>query len=145
LAGDGAAPALPAGGQVEAGEVVPAVAARVGKGHENLAAGDRGHAHQRVAEPFLPDRPALGGEDLQLEARGVEGDEAARDGGGGGAVVVGVVLPGEGAGGGVEGVELVAAEAAAEEQPAVSDGGRGERPPAGDGRLPARDAAIRGG
>src|SRR5262249_22084708 len=108
-------------------------------------AADGGHAHERIAEPLLPHRLSRDGQHLQLAAFGVEGDEAAGDHGGGRAVVLGVILPGEGAGVGVEGVELVAAEAAAEEDLAIGDGGGGERTAAGDGRFPAGDAAVGGG
>ena len=58
-----------AGLQVEAGDVVrPVLVVAIGIGHEDLAAGDGGHAHERIAQPFLPDRLAVQGEDFQLAA-----------------------------------------------------------------------------
>src|SRR5262249_39069546 len=132
LAGDLVFPQVLAGLQLETGEVVLAVALAVGVGHVDLAAGDGGPAPEGGAEPLLPDRLALDGEDLQLAALGVEGDVAVGHGGGGGPVVLGPIEPDLLAGGGVEGVELVAAEAAAEEDLAVHYGRGRQRPVAGD-------------
>src|SRR5262249_18879300 len=86
-------PDLAAGAEVEGGEVVAAVAAAVGVGGVDTTAADGGHTHQRVAQPALPDRPALGGEDFEFTALGVEDDVAFADDGRGGAVVGGLVLP----------------------------------------------------
>src|SRR5262249_12994902 len=57
----------------------------------------------------------------------------------------GLVLPGDIARPGVESVEVVAAEAAAEEDLAVHDGGRGQGPAAGDGDFPTLDPAVAAG
>src|SRR5262249_44736085 len=57
-------------------------------------------------------------------------------------IVAGVVLPDYLAGDGIEGIELVAAEAAADEHLAVNDCGRGQRPAAWNRRLPPRDLAV---
>ena len=61
-----------------------------------------------------------------------------------GPVVGGLVLPGDLAGRGVQGVKVVAAEAAAEEYKAAHDGGRGQGAAAGDGDLPSADGAVLG-
>src|SRR5262249_53544684 len=53
-----------------------------------------------------------------------------------------LVLPQDVAGGCVYGVEVIAAEAAAEEEPAVGHRWRCQRPPPGDGHLPAVPQAI---
>ncbi len=74
LSGDRLFPVLLAGLQVEADKRVMTGCLAVGMGHVNPAAGDGGHAHQRVAQPFLPDACAVDGEDLQFTALGVEGD-----------------------------------------------------------------------
>src|SRR5207249_776156 len=60
------------------------------------------------------------------------------------AVVAGLVLPEPRAGAGVEGVELVTAEAAAEEHLPVHHGRRGQRPAARDDHLPAFLAFLAG-
>jgi hypothetical protein len=142
LAGQRLFPQLLARGQVEGGQVMAAVPAAVGVDLVDAAAVHRRHAHQRVAQPFLPHRLALDGEDLQLAALGVEGDVALMHNGRGGAVVLGLVLPDERAGDGIEGVEVIAAEAAAEEEPAVGHRRGGQRPRPGDGHLPAVPQAV---
>src|SRR5262249_22479405 len=109
----------------------------VGVGRVALAPGDGGNAPGRVAQQLLPQPLAVEAEDFQLTALGVEGDAAVRDHRGGRPVVAGLVLPELLAGLGVEGVKLVAAEAAAEEDPAVHDRGRGQRPAPRDDDLPA--------
>src|SRR5262249_30661254 len=90
----------------------------------------------------LPQLAARGAEDLQLAALGVEGDMALMHDGGGRAVVLGLVLPQDMAGGRVEGVEVIDAEAAAEEEPAVGHRRRCQRPPPGEGHLPAVPQAV---
>src|SRR5205814_5692852 len=71
-------------------------AARVaaGIGDVQLALADRRLAHERVAEPFLPDDLAgFGLGDDDGAALGVEGDVAVLDHGRGGPVVAGLDLP----------------------------------------------------
>jgi hypothetical protein len=116
--------------QVEAGQVMAPVALAVGVGHEDASAGGGWHTHERIAEPALPDRAALDGEHFQLAALGVERDEVVGDDGGRGAVVFRAVAPELLPGHCVDGVELVAAEAAAEEDASADDGRSRQRPAA---------------
>jgi hypothetical protein len=135
-------PERAAGREVESGEVMLVIATAVGVGDVDAVAVHGGHAHQRVAQPPLPDGTALDGEDSQLTALGVEDDVSVADDGRRRPVVGGLVLPGDGAGRGVQGVELVAAEAPAEEEEAVHHGGRGQGAAAGDGDLPPADGVV---
>ena len=70
---------------------------------------------------FQTGTPSIG-QDLQFAALGVEDDVPVIDDGRGRSVVGGLVLPGEAAVVGVEGVEVVAAEAAAHEDAAIDHG-----------------------
>src|SRR5262249_27095521 len=142
LAGQWLFPQLPAVGPVEGRQVVPTVPAAVGVDLIDATAGHRRHAHQRVAQPLLPQRLARGGEDLQLATLGVEGDAALVHDGGGGAVVFGLVLPQDVAGSRIEGVEVIAAKAAPEEGPPRGPRGRSHRPLPGDGHFPAVPPAV---
>jgi hypothetical protein len=67
------------------------------------------------------------------------------DGGRGGPIVGGLVLPGEAAVAGVEGVEVIAAEAPAQEDAAVDDRRRRQAAPAGDRDPPAPEPPVRAG
>jgi hypothetical protein len=118
------------------------VIAFVGEGHEDPALADGGHAHQRVAQPLLPDGLAVDGQDLQLAALGVEHDVALVDDRRGGAIVGGLVLPGEGPVGGVEGEEVIAPEASPQEDAAVDHGGRRQAMTAREDDPPAPSPAI---
>src|SRR5262249_55283552 len=88
--------------------------------------------------------PARDSEHSQFATFGVEGDVAVTDHGRCGAVIRRLVQPGNVAGLGVQGVELVAAEAAAEQDEPACDGRRCQRVPSRDGDLPPPDRAVLG-
>src|SRR5579864_3634319 len=115
LAFDRLPPDWLAGAQLEAAEVMPMVAIAVGVSHEDSAPRDGRHAHQWVAEPRLPGGRSVDRENLELAALGVEHNETLVDDRRGRPIVRRLVLPREAAGVRVEGEEVVAAEAAADE------------------------------
>ena len=118
------------------------VALAIGVGHVEPSLGDGRHAHQRIAQPLLPDRFAVQGKDLQLAALGVEGDVALGHHGRGGTVIAGPILPKHLARLGVEGIELVAAEAAADEELSLDDGRGGQGMVAWNRHFPAFPLAV---
>src|SRR5262249_35565445 len=143
LAFDRLLPVFLAGPQVEAGEVVPPVAPGVGVGHVDASGPHGGHAHQGGAQPLLPDRCALDGQDLQLAAPRVEDAVSFADSRRGGPAVRGLVLPGEAAVAGVEGVEIVATEAPADEDAAINYRWSCQAPAARNGDFPAPKPPVR--
>ena len=120
-------PQLLAGLQVKTCQVMLVVALAVGKGHQQPAAGNGRHAHEGIAQPLLPDRLAVRCNDLQFAAFGVEGHAALGHDGRGRSIIAGLIPPEHLARLGVEGIELVAAEAAADEELPLDDrrGGQG--------------------
>src|SRR5262249_48158989 len=80
--------------------------------------------------------------DFQFTAFGVEGDNIFRHDGRGGSIVFRLVLPGQAAGIGVEGVKVVAAEAAAHEDAAYGDGRGRQRAVAGNRDFPGPGGAV---
>ena len=107
-----------------------------------MVTGDGRHAHQRTADPLLPEAPAAGGEHFEFAAFGVERDDAVLRDSRGGPIVSGLVGPEAIAGSGIEGVERMAAEAASDEYLALGNGRAGERTVAGNGDLSAGDPAV---
>ena len=138
LAGDGAFPVLLPAVEIEAGQVVLLIAPAVGIGHVDPPGCDGRHAHQRVAKPLLPHRPAVQRQHFQLAALRVEDDMAVLNDRGRGAVIVRAVLPYLRAGFEIKGIELVAAEAATEEESPIGDGRRCKGTIAGHFRFPKK-------
>lgn len=135
-------PILLARPDVEACQAVRLVMPAVGIGHVHPASVHGGHAHQRIPQPLFPDGPALDCQHLQLAAFRVEDDITILHDCGCWAIVRGLILPGQAAGGGVESIELVAAEPAAEKDSAIGDGRCGQWALPGNGDFPALDPAI---
>ena len=106
--------------------------------HQHPAAQRRGLGEKRVAQPFLPEqRPARDVHRLERAALGVEECDAIDHGRGRGSVVACPEFPGPLARLGVQGVDLVAAEAAAEDDSAIPDRWRRDAACGLDPRSPA--------
>ena len=118
------------------------IALAVREGHVDLAGRDGRHAHERIAEPFLPHRFAVQGEDFQLATFGVESNEAFIDHGRRGSVVLSPVLPDLLAGDGIEGIKLMTAEAAADEDAPLDHGRSRQGAVPRNRHLPADDLAV---
>ena len=103
------------GGSVGLGVLVTVfAAARIG--HEHAACFHGRHAQQGIAQPFLPHALARHGEHFQLATLGIEDDAFVNRHRRRGTVVLGLILPGQFSGDGVQGVEFVTAEAAAQNE-----------------------------
>ncbi len=145
LAGDGLPPDFTSGCQVETSEVMAVVAAAVGVGHEDAAAFHRGHAQEWIPKPFLPHRAACYREHFELAALGVKDNPFLGHHRRRGPVIFRLILPHHLPGDGVEGIELVTAEAAPQKHPPAGQRRGRQRMPARDGHLPAARQAVRAG
>ncbi len=122
--------------------MVLVVALAVRESHQQAAVGDGRHAHQRIAQPLLPHRFAARGNDLQLATFRIERHAAVGHDGRRRSIVAGLVPPEHLARLGVETVELVAAETAADEELPLDDGRGGQGMVAGDLYLPTLPLAV---
>src|SRR5215470_13597971 len=113
-----------------------ALSARIS--HEDLAFVNGRLAHERIAQPFLPnDFPGFFIDDEDGAAFGVESHIAVFDNGGGGAIIAGWNFPAKRAGICVEGVKLVRSITATYKDQSVSICGGGNWPAAGNAQHPS--------
>ena len=107
-------------------------------GHEQHALINRRLAHQRIAQPLLPNHtsPSLLYHH-QRAALGVKGHHSVGHHRRGRSVVARLELPNDSSRLGVQGVKLVRAVAAADKEHPIGVGRRGDGPPAGEPQHPA--------
>ena len=127
--------------QFETGELERAepVLALVREHHKDPTVGRRRLGEQRIPEPALgDDAPPLGLHHLERAALRVEDGVAVPDRRGGRAVVLGMQLPRQLTRVGIEGVEVVSAESAADQDAVAGDRGSGHTTAGGQPDTPAR-------